>query len=146
MTRWALTCVLVGGALLGCGGAGAGSDGATSSGAKKAFDDLDHDAKMEFMASVVMPEMSTLFQRYDPEAYAQFQCATCHGEDFQSVNFKMPNALFGLAAGDPIKAGNDHDAKATKFMTDEVVPKMAELLSEDPGKPGEFCFTCHLKE
>lgn len=130
-------------ALLGCGGA---TSGGAAGAAKKHFDDLDHDAKMEFMAAVVMPEMSTLFQRYDGEAYAQFQCATCHGEDFQSVNFHMPNALFGLAASDPIKAGTEQDAKMTKFMTDEVVPKMAELLGEPVGKPGEFCFTCHLKE
>ena len=139
------TMITAGTAAFGCGG-GAQGGGAESPSGGGDFASWDRDKKMEFMASTVVPEMAKVFQAHSADDYAEFQCSTCHGEDFQAVDYKMPNSLYALPATDTIKQASDYDAEATKFMVDQVVPKMAELLGQSVDDPAQYCFSCHQKE
>jgi hypothetical protein len=106
-----------------------------------------HDEKQGFMAAQVEPTMRHLFQSYDAKGYAKFDCTTCHGNDMDRVDFKMPNSLYALSEKDPIAAGKDDDEKITDFMMGQVVPTFAKLLKEQPGSAaGVSCFSCHPKE
>ncbi len=110
-----------------------------------AWKDMDRDQRMEFMGLTVLPEMKKLFQEADPEGYKDFKCQTCHGENMQEVDYKLPNGLFALEKPDPIPASKEYDEEVTAFMMDKVVPRMAELMQMEPVK--EFgCFNCHEAE
>jgi hypothetical protein len=103
--------------------------------------------RMEFMGLVVHPKMKALFQSANAKAYAHFRCQTCHGDDMEAVGFRMPNALYALPEGDPMKAALDYDATTAKLMEERVVPAMSELLvAGDPGARKVTCHTCHQKE
>jgi hypothetical protein len=125
----------------------ASSDGEESAPAEPAlaWADMNRDQRMEFMGLTVMPEMKKVFQGADPEGYKDFKCQTCHGEDMQKVDYKMPNGLFALTKPDPMPDALEYDAKTTKFMADEVQPKMAALLGAEPGTTFT-CFSCHDAE
>jgi hypothetical protein len=100
--------------------------------------------RMEFMGLTFHPKMSELFARH---GYDQLRCQTCHGEDMEARGFEMPASLRALGT-DPVTAGRERDAKATAFMSSEVMPLTVELLGAgDPGaRAGLDCFTCHAKE
>lgn len=106
----------------------------------------DHKQRMEYMGIVVLPAMKKVFQGYDATGFAQFKCDTCHGKDGKAKQYKMPSdSIYPLEKGDPIKAAMEYDEKMTKFMMEQVTPKMAELL-EDKSitvEKGAGCFTCH---
>ena len=58
----------------------------------------------------------------------------------------MPSdSIYALEKGDPIKAAKDYDEKMTKFMMEQVTPKMSELLEDKSitASKGAGCFTCH---
>jgi len=103
--------------------------------------------KFEFMSMVVVPEMSAVFKKADPNA--QVTCATCHGNNAGDVMFKMPNGLAPINVADfPLTENPDPKiAAAAKFMQDEVVPAMADLLDLEPrsmeNPMGFGCFGCH---
>jgi hypothetical protein len=121
-------------------GGGGGTDGAT-------WATMDRDARLTYMGTTVLPQMKEAFKQ---RGFETFKCANCHGEDYQAVDFKMPNDLTPLNPDNPIQSGMDLDEEMTKFMVSEVLPKMAELLGKQTdvttGK-GEFgCLSCHLSE
>ena len=100
---------------------------------------MNREQRLEYMGLIVLPEMKQLFQRYD-DSYSEFKCQTCHGEDMEEVDFKMPNGLFSLVRPNPIPGAREYDERVTEFMQSNVVPRMGELL----GKTGSIsCFTCH---
>jgi cytochrome c553 len=105
---------------------------------------------MEFMGLYVLPKMKALFQEHDAKQFKDFKCQTCHGDDMEAVDFKMPNALYALPAANTLEAAKDYDAKITDFMVATVMPSMAELLGAEPLNPqtgqGFSCFNCHQKE
>lgn len=106
---------------------------------------------MEFMGLFFFPKMKAVFQKHDPAGYRQFRCQTCHGDDMEAVNFKMPSGLYTLPKVDPVKAAHDYDEKTTAFMTGEVEPAAQELLGivQVPGTdqgPGRSCSLCHGAE
>jgi hypothetical protein len=106
-----------------------------------AWKDMDREQRMEFMGVTVMPAMKEMFQTFDAAGYTEFKCQTCHGDDMEAADYKMPNGLYSLPPADPVAAAMEYDEKVTKFM-EQVTPKMAELLQEEPGK--EFnCLSCH---
>lgn len=130
----------------GDGDAGA-EGGEPAAGGEVSWHDMDDDARMTYMGTVVMPTMKEAFMQ---QGFDSFKCANCHGADYKEVGFKMPNDLTPLNPDNPIQSGMDLDEEMTKFMVSVVTPKMAELLGEetDPttGK-GEFgCLSCHLSE
>lgn len=109
-----------------------------------AFDELDHDQKIEFMKQKVMPAMAPLFKGHDAEEFAEFGCKTCHGKQADQGHFDMPNPeLPKLDFKDMSKWSKEE----LEWMGNEVKPTMAKLLSESeysPENPTGFgCTHCH---
>lgn len=113
-----------------------------------AWADKDFAQRKEFMGIYVFPKMRDAFKAHDGDRFGKFKCQTCHGDDMKEVEFKMPSdSLMPLPAEEPIAMARDFDEEVTKFMVDEVMPQMGELLGESvdatTGK-GEFgCHACH---
>ncbi len=150
--------------LASCGGASetTGTDDATTtataengteatSGGERDWPEWEHmprAQRAEYMHDVVVPRMRTLFQEHDPERFAEFGCATCHGENARDVGFHMPNTLHPL---NPEQIGGLFEAEETRdiaqFMAGPVEHTMAELLGEEPYDPetgsGFGCMSCH---
>lgn len=118
----------------------------------KAWADRTFDERKDFMAKVVMPTMKDVFQRFDAEEFASFDCRTCHGQNAMEVQFHMPNGLHPLnPQAMPTPDSPDANvARWARFMMDEVKPKMTELLGAQPYDPatnqGFGCFNCHAME
>ena len=114
-----------------------------------AWADMSMEQRGAFMNDTVMPEMRAMFQEFDGERYAEFNCSTCHGDNAQEVGFEMPN---GLAPLDPSQIGAmfQSDQPMAQFMTQRVWPRMAELLQEEPFNPetgqGFSCLNCHATQ
>ena len=116
------------------------------------WEEMSHDEKGRFMAEAVVPYMRELFREYDPEAYASFGCAPCHGPDMSEREFAMPST--GLLALHP--SGSDEQRavvaeqpRMTRFMFNHVVPAMRTMLGQpelDPATGEGFsCYTCHSR-
>lgn len=102
--------------------------------------------KIVFMKEVVTPQMAQSFQAHDPEEFAEFNCATCHGPSAATGDFHMPTpALPRLGDFEVAKQAHPKDMA---FMMQTVVPQMAQLLDEPAFDPktqkGFGCFECHL--
>lgn len=160
-----ITCVLA----LSCGGSAdseasgsnATNGGETTSGvrprepheiprAPSPWDEMSRDEKGRFMAEAVVPYMRELFREYDPEAYASFGCATCHGADMSAREFAMPST--GLLALHPSgspeqRAVVEEQPRMTRFMFNHVVPAMRTMLGQPERDPstgeGFSCYSCH---
>jgi hypothetical protein len=127
------------------GGAAGGDEGGGGGTAVK-WAEMDRQARMEHMGTVVMPKMKEAFKTRGQD----IKCANCHGANYKEVDFEMPNDLTPLSPENPIQSGMDIDEETTKFMVATVMPQMAELLGMQTdvttGK-GEFgCLSCHLSE
>lgn len=143
--------------MMGCGGGAAstatsGEGEATSGGQTPAiaWADMNDEQRGEYMANVVMPRMRTLFQEHDPEEFASFTCATCHGENAREVGFHMPNGLHPLNPAEipaMFTSNDEHTRETAQFMAGPVVQTMAELLGTSPYDPqthqGFGCMGCH---
>ncbi len=123
----------------------AGEKAAPAAEEEVAWADMDHDQRLEYMGTVVLPTMEKLFKAYDAEGFSDFGCKTCHGEDGEAVNYKLPNGLYALPPADPVAAAKEYDAEVTAFMQDKVNPEMAKLLGTEVGN-GFSCMTCHEAE
>lgn len=110
------------------------------------WSEMTHAQKLVYMKEVVTPHMAQTFQAYDAEAFAQFNCGTCHGPSAAEGNFEMPTAALPRL-GDFEVAKKEHP-KGMAFMMQKVTPQMAELLhlpAFDPATQKGFgCFGCHL--
>lgn len=114
---------------------------------------MNADQRLEFMKTTVLPAAKAKFQAFDGTKYAKFDCATCHGDGAADGSFEMPNpkikALPATEEAYMAWVAQDADAaRYTKFMSEEIVPMMADLLQEKPFDPkthtGEFsCPACH---
>ena len=124
-----------------------GSSGVPPGAPSVAWSRKTREQRMEFMGLSVYPRMRDVFQSHDAESYAQFRCQTCHGEDMEARDFKMPSSLFALPEADPVAAALEHDAKTARLMVDEVVPEMRSLLGRnDPATAQRLsCFSCHQR-
>lgn len=120
-----------------------------ASGKRKSFDAMTSGERMAFMKKVILPEMSQLFDSGGEDEH-DFTCKTCHGARAAQGNFEMPNPdLPKLDPSDGFADEKKAKPEAVKFMMEQVVPKMAELLGEpvyDPATHEGFgCFECHTK-
>lgn len=133
------------------------SEGAAPSGSaqgranerRKSFDAMSAPERMAFMKKVVLPEMSELFEAGGEEE-SGFSCRSCHGSRAAQGDFTMPNPeLPKLDPSDGFADEKKANPAAVKFMMEQVVPKMAELLGEPVYDPktheGFGCFECHTK-
>lgn len=108
------------------------------------WDTMTRQQRLEWMGTDVFPKMKALFQEHDPERYKNFSCETCHGQGYQSVDYKMPHTIFPMDKKNPT-TDKDSDPKlaaAAKFMNEKVLPEMRKLLN----KPSVYCFDCHASK
>lgn len=116
-------------------------------GAEKPWDDMDRGERAAFMAQIVLPRMREVFQAFDPERFADFDCTTCHGKDAKARGFAMPSP--DLPVLDPRGIYRKHRKDPAQhaiadFMWKEVQPEMGRLLGVTYGPKGRIdCATCH---
>lgn len=117
-------------------------------GREQAWTEMDESARMEHMAAVVMPRMQEIFLDHDPERFADFGCATCHGSGASSGDFGMPNeSLPHLDAAKLYKKHRKQTPDMVKLMWKEVEPAMGEALAQTYGFDGYVsCELCHVVE
>jgi hypothetical protein len=134
------------------GGVAADGGDATEPGAPAVkWADKSFKQRQEWMGITVLPKMKATFQAHDATGFASFKCQNCHGNDMAAKKFKMPNdGIYPLNPADPIKGAKEYDEKMTKFMIEQVVPQMAEMLDEkviSKDNPSGFgCMRCHPSE
>lgn len=144
-SAWALVFALgVGGTLAACGGSQSSAE-APSEGAKP-FSEMTAPEKMKHMKQVVKPHMAKVFQEASAEAYADFNCTSCHGPGAKKGEFEMPTDALPKLNQEEM----EEHPEVTKFMKERVVPEMAKLLGEEPynmetGK-GFGCYDCHMQK
>jgi hypothetical protein len=113
---------------------------------------MNHDQRVEFMKTVVLPKTQALFVAFDPK-FKDMDCETCHGDGATNGDFKMPNpklhplpnseeAFMAWIGKEPA------EGKWAGFMSQQLEPLMGQLLEMpvfDPKtKTGEFsCKSCH---
>jgi hypothetical protein len=141
------TAILVAASVAACGDAKSPEGGPAIGAPEIPWRGKTHEQRQAFMASHIEPTMKHLFQSFNGKAYAGFGCETCHGNDMDALDFKMPNSLYALPEKDPIAEAKTVDEDTAQFMVEKVVPTFAKLLHEKAGDPaGVSCFTCHPKE
>jgi hypothetical protein len=141
---------------LGCGSARAVGEGAEAAtpGAKGpggpgvTWQHKTREQRMDWMGLEVLPQTKGSFVKFSASDYATFECQTCHGDNMEAVDFKMPNPLlYALATTNTLEESKSYDAEVTAFMAEVLVPQMAGLLDSQPYDPeaqlGFGCFGCH---
>jgi hypothetical protein len=96
------------------------------------FAELDPEQRIELMKTHVVPAMTPLFQRHEPQKFAVVDCKTCHAE----TSWKMPNAE--LPHLDLADLG-EFDSRDVDWMKNEIIPAMRRVLRD----PDVKCGRCH---
>jgi hypothetical protein len=138
-------------ALLGCGSPPKTHAPATPSPSQSSegWATMSWEDRHDVMTFAVLPNMAQLFQRFEKKADPDLTCASCHGDDYEAVQFKMPHGLPALDRNEVLE-GHTRETNKTriwKFMVEEVTPAMADLLEVERYDPktkrGFSCFNCH---
>lgn len=107
--------------------------------------------RLDYMIKTVMPTTKAMFVAFDPKRFDRMDCATCHGEGVEDTSFSLPNAaLPKLLEPDLFAKHRAATPEITKFMLEQVEPKMAALLEVpdfDPAtRKGLSCYLCHTRD
>lgn len=104
----------------------------------------NQEQRLGHMAAVVNPQMRAMFIKYDKSYADSFDCKTCHGDNAELVNWKMPNEdLYPLPKEDTLQSSLEYDDEITNFMM-EVTPALKKMLNTGTGSPVQAsCFSCH---
>jgi hypothetical protein len=117
---------------------------ATAAAPTGAFSTFTQEQKLQHMKTVIKPTMGKLFTAYDPKDFADFGCATCHGEKKQDTHQALPKLTL---SGDGFKKLSTEKPAIMKFMAEQVTPAMATAMGEKPFDPathqGFGCGGCH---
>jgi cytochrome c553 len=134
-------------AFIGCTPSPKGVPGVNLGAPELAWSAKNHEQRFGHMAAQVQPQMHALFKKYDASYAETFTCQTCHGDNAELVDWKMPNpSLYALPTEDTLQSSMEYDEKVTSFMM-EVTPAMKKLLNTGAGDPvAVSCFTCHPVE
>jgi hypothetical protein len=122
--------------------------GATA-GKEIAWADMVKEQRIDYMKSVVLPQMKQAFTQFSPDRFSGMNCVTCHGDGAADGSFKMPNPRLPVLPNS--SEGFKHLAAdkpaVMDFMKGEVKPKMAALLGMPEWTPdtksGFGCGACH---
>ncbi len=111
------------------------------------WENLSKADRAEFMKQVVMPTMKKEFQEFDPEEFAEFDCATCHGQGAApGGDFEMPNPDLPVLTMETFQNPPEEDKLILEFMSMTVKPQMANLIGEPEmtqTQEGFGCMECH---
>lgn len=107
------------------------------------WSEMSHaDREMDMIARF-LPIFTEVFQEFDAEEHASFDCASCHGSDMREREFEMPSTelppvpLPGTPAYQEMASEHPED---TRFMEEVVTPTMQTML----GMGATFtCNGCH---
>ena len=132
----------------GCGGKNSNSPGIDLGNPSVAWTLKTREERMGYMAARVHPKMEQLFVEYDDQWAGTFTCETCHGEDMELVDYRMPYSdLYPLPAENTIEESKSYDEEITEFMVSKVTPAMNKLLDEGKGPKANIgCLSCHPTE
>lgn len=118
-------------------------------GATQLWKDMSKVERADHMKNAVMPKLGPEFAKWEPKHFKGMKCAGCHGAGAKDKTFKMPNPALPKLPTTPegFKALAEKKPEAMKFMKEEVVPQMAELLGLPPfdmkTHEGFGCGACH---
>lgn len=116
----------------------------------KAWTDMTHDEKFDYMSEEVVSRMEDAFVGHDAKRFADFSCGTCHGAGADDGTYKMPNAAIMAIP----RSGTPEQKELVKnhrpmlqFMFNQVYKPMREMLDLPEYDPktnqGFGCFSCH---
>lgn len=94
----------------------------------------DFEQRHERMTLYVLPSMARQFRRHRGEPFATLTCLSCHGENAEAVDYRMPNGLYPL---NPEALPNTDEAR---WMAETVVPAY-DRVAQAGGST--TCFSCH---
>lgn len=121
-----------------------GTDAEAYPGESVVWADKDHAQRQAFMTLVVLPTMKEKFVGQDADTWPDVTCNTCHGEDPQGSNYKMPS-VFAL---DPDQFPQPGHSANVDYMYETVLPTMLGLLDAEPLDEGTGegfgCYSCHM--
>lgn len=112
---------------------------------------MNREQRTAFMSAVVLPQMKQVFTAFDPK-FQNLSCVTCHGNGVADGTFAMPSPqvppLPGSEEAFAEYVKDPEHARWSKFMLDDVWPKMADLLQVEKFDPaahpnGFSCHNCH---
>lgn len=106
------------------------------------WDTMSGEDQVMYMVGYVLPIHAEMFREYDPERYAQMECATCHGDDGEARGYEMPSRYLPSlpAEGSPQwTAAQARNPRAWAFMAEQVLPTIRTQI----GEQDLTCFTCH---
>lgn len=109
------------------------------------WEQLNPGERDEFMERLFSPVMGEHFRDFDPETYAVFVCATCHGPDAEASDYAMPADLAPIGLGDvPVDEIEDPERREVALWMDEVIlPEMGRLFEQELTLEGSSCLDCH---
>ena len=121
-------------------------------GPPKPWDEMSFDERADYMKTTVVPAMKPIFEAFDADFFADFGCASCHGDAAEAGTFEMPNPdIMALPeTGTPEQKQMVADSPEwLKFMIGKVYPNVRDLLGkpnwDNETKTGFSCFGCHTK-
>lgn len=115
-------------------------------GAEQRWSEMDENARHAHMESVVLPRMKAVFQAFDAERYADFNCVTCHGRGAADGSYAMPSPdLPTLQHAGIYKKHRKETPEVAEFMWKEVQSNLGQALGETWGPAGAVdCKSCHV--
>ena len=114
-----------------------------------AWADMVKEQRIDYMKTVVLPQMKQAFTHFSPDRFDKMNCVTCHGDGATDGSFKMPNPRLPVLpnSSEGFKQLARERPAAMDFMKGEVKPKMAALLGMPEWTPetksGFGCGACH---
>ena len=104
--------------------------------------EMDDEQKSVYMSTVVTPQMAALFQDFNDERFADFDCESCHGSSVAYSDYGMPGDIDPISQPPPQPGASP----ISRFMHETVTAEMAALLDQEqssPGVEGFGCYGCH---
>ncbi len=116
----------------------------------RAWAEMSHDERQEWMVNEVLPRMTTVFAEYDHNRYEGFGCRNCHGPNAREEAFRMPSpslpALYPTGSPEQRQMVREYP-EGVRCMFNRVVPTMQTLLGapeyDAATGQGFSCYSCH---